>query len=105
MTNQAWRWMRGTDGLAVAQWASAILSIFVIVIALIVLLTENRRLITEKVDATKQDRKAIEREERQRAAARAHLYAAGQDVLRESHTILSRDDEKIDEAATRIRHF
>lgn len=38
-----WPWMRGADGLAVAQWASAILSVLAISIALYVFLAEQRR--------------------------------------------------------------
>jgi hypothetical protein len=39
----AWKWMRGVDGLAAAQWASALFSVLAIAIALWVFLAEQRR--------------------------------------------------------------
>lgn len=55
--------MRGTDGLAVAQWGSAILSLFAIGIALLVFLLEQRRDNAARLREQSRDREA-------RAAAR-----------------------------------
>lgn len=55
-----WGWMRGTDGLAVAQWASAVVSVFAIGIALYVFLAEQRRDNAARLREQVRDREARE---------------------------------------------
>jgi len=55
-----WGWMRGTDGLAFAQWASAAVSVIAIGIALYVFLAEQRRDNAARLREQVRDREARE---------------------------------------------
>jgi hypothetical protein len=83
--------MRGPDGLAVAQWASAVLSVLAIAIALYVFLAEQRRGNAEKQREAAREREAIERAEAEQLRSRRYLMLAVIGLLNESLTVMTTD--------------